>query len=397
MAGAHQALRGEIRGLTGLRLVAAVWVVAHHFWLFSPDRDLLARLDPLRPLLASGWLGVDLFFVLSGFVLAHNYVAVLGNRFRGRAAVDFYRARISRIWPTWMVVLGAVLVGGHVQQALVGTPGGSAAEGLDAVTLLRQVLLVQVWDRPDYSATGPVGPGWSLSAEWLAYLAFPLLALLLHRVRSRRPVVPAALAVAALVPFAATCLVLGTHDWAWSWLLRLTGAFLAGSLAALAVARVDRGAAVERAAGRTAAAVLALLPVALWWAGAAGQDRAGAVALLFPVLVGALALTDAGPARLLSTPLVVLGGRISFALYLVHMAVFETLWTLAGAGSASAAGVLLQLGAPFLAAWVLWRFVEEPARRRLRGAPARRSAVPVPVAVPEPRAAAADAPVTSMA
>ncbi|MGY2005227.1 acyltransferase family protein [Blastococcus sp. SYSU DS1024] len=403
MAGAQGAVRGEIRGLTGLRLVAAVWVVAHHFWLFAPDRGWPAHLDPLRPLLATGWLGVDLFFVLSGFVLAHKYVAVLGTRFRGRAAVDFYRARISRIWPTWMVVLGAVVAGGSVQEALVGPAGGSAADGLDVPAVLRQVLLVQVWDRPEYSATGPVGPGWSLSAEWLAYLLFPLLALLLHRLRGYRPAVPAALAVAVLLPFAGTCLVLDTHDWAWSWLLRLAGAFLAGSLVALVVARVARDAAVERVAGRTAAVVVALIAPALWWADAAGQDRGGAVVVLFPVLVGALALTDGGLARPLSAPLVVLGGRISFALYLVHMAVFETLWTLADAGIGPAAGsgpgVLVQLAAPFLAAWVLWRFVEEPARRWLRGRPPapRPRLDPVPGPATGSGAVPADAPMASIA
>ncbi|PWW22911.1 peptidoglycan/LPS O-acetylase OafA/YrhL [Geodermatophilus normandii] len=360
--------RGEIRGLTGLRAVAALWVVAHHFWLFAPAEPWLRHLEPVGPLLRNGWLGVDLFFVLSGFVLAHNHVAVLGDRPGIRATAGFYWARLSRIWPTWMVVLTAVTAGLLVERQVLGEQPGSP---LDAPTVLRQVLLVQVWDRPDHSATGPVGPGWSLSAEWLAYLAFPVLALVLHRLRRFRPTTLAVLALAAVTPFAYRCLTLGTHDWAWSWLLRLAGGFLAGALVALCVDRLRGRATVARAAARATSAASVLTLVAVWEADASGADRGGVAVLLFPVLVGGLALSDRGPARWLSRPVVVLGGRISFALYLVHMGVFETCWTLLDVvpvSGPSPVATLLSLavaGLPLPAAWVLWRLVEEPARRRL--------------------------------
>ncbi|MGY1802117.1 acyltransferase family protein [Blastococcus sp. SYSU D00922] len=381
MAGPQRPPDGEIRALTGLRAVAALWVVAHHFWLFSPDTPWQRPLRPLAPLLEAGWLGVDLFFVLSGFVLAHNYVAVLGRRPRLRASLDFYRARLSRIWPTWMVVLTATTAGLVVKQLAVGA--GSTETRLDAVTLLRQVLLVQVWDRPDYSATGPVGPGWSLSAEWLAYLVFPVAALALFRLRLASAGVLGGLALVAVTPFASACLWLGAHDWGWSWLLRLTGSFLAGALVALGVARVPRGVVGPRAAARLTVGSALLVLAVVWAADATGRDVAGAAVLVLPVLVGALALTDGGLARPLATPLVVLGGRISFALYLVHMGVFEVVWTLEDldpslrGGSVPAA--LLQLALPLLplpVAWGLWRFVEEPARLRLP--PTRRAPLVLP-------------------
>src|SRR3712207_3565819 len=122
MPDAQQPVRGEIRALTGLRLVAALWVVAHHYWLLAPDRPWLHDLEPARPLLQTGWLGVDLFFVLSGFVLTHTYVAVLGRRPGLRPAASFYWARLSRIWPTWLVVLAAVTAGRSVERLVgVGT------------------------------------------------------------------------------------------------------------------------------------------------------------------------------------------------------------------------------------------------------------------------------------
>ncbi|SNR57716.1 acyltransferase family protein [Blastococcus mobilis] len=362
---------GDIRGLTGLRAVAALWVVAHHFWLFSPESPWLRPLQPLWPLLEAGWLGVDLFFVLSGFVLTHNYVSVMGSRATARATAGFYRARLSRIWPTWMVVLTAATAGLVVKQLAVGME--STETRLDAVTMLRQVFLVQVWDRPDYAATGPVGPGWSLSAEWLAYVVFPALVLVLHRLRRLRPVVLGALALVAVTPFAYGCLAMGAHDWRWSWLLRLAGCFLAGALVALCVARVPLRPGATRAATRLTVVSSVLVLAVVWWADAIGRDHAGVAVLLFPVLVASLALTDGGLARPLSTPAMVLGGRISFALYLVHMGVFEAVWTLMDIAPSLQGGsvpaVTLQLALPLLplpAAWALWRFVEEPARLRLR-------------------------------
>ncbi|TYP89846.1 acyltransferase family protein [Blastococcus xanthinilyticus] len=395
---APRSARPEIRALTGLRLVAALWVVAHHFWLFAPDRSWLVHLEPLRPLLEAGWLGVDLFFVLSGFVLAHTYVAVLGRRPGLRATADFYWARLARIWPTWMVVLTAVSAGLVVQELVTGQPGRATAAGFDAGAVLRQVLLVQVWDQPGYAATGPVGPGWSLSAEWLAYLVFPALVLVLFRLRRCRPVVLGALALAAVTPFAWTCVVLGAHDWRWSWALRLAGCFLAGALVALCVARIRGSRVLARRAAVVATGAAAAVPLAVL---VAGDGRGGVAVLAFPVLVGALALAEGGPARLLSAAPVVLGGRISFALYLVHMAVFETCWTLGevvpALGGGSPAGAVLQAVVPVLplpAAWLLWRCVEEPARRRMRGAlPAPAPRLAPPAATPEAPRARVDAPV----
>ncbi|MET0763375.1 MAG: acyltransferase [Blastococcus sp.] len=371
MAQEHRPPGGEIRGLTGLRLVAAIWVVAHHFWRFAPDHPWLRHLEPVRPLLQTGWLGVDLFFMLSGFVLAHNYVAVLGSRPSPRAAAAFYWARLSRIWPTWMVVLIAVTAGLVVKQVILG--GSPASTHLDAPTMLRQIFLVQVWDHSDYSATGPVGPGWSLSAEWLAYLLFPVLVLGLFRLRRCRAAVLGALALAAVTPFAYRCLALGTHDWRWSWLLRLAGCFLAGALVALCVHRVRATTAVRLAATRASVGAAALVVLALWWADATGADRGGVAVLAFPVLIAGLALSEGGLARPLSAPVMVLGGRISFALYLVHMGVFEAGWTLMavvpGLGGGSSVATLLQVMVavlPLPAAWAIWRVVEEPARRWMR-------------------------------
>ena len=75
---------GEIKALSGLRIVAALWVVLFHF------RPLLAEASPgvrsaLAPILNAGAQGVDLFFILSGFVLTWNYLDRMGESWSTRS------------------------------------------------------------------------------------------------------------------------------------------------------------------------------------------------------------------------------------------------------------------------------------------------------------------------
>ena len=77
-------IRGEIKALTGLRIVAAVWVVLFHFRPMVSDVSPDFR-DALAPVLNCGAQGVDLFFILSGFVLTWNYLDRMGRSWSTRA------------------------------------------------------------------------------------------------------------------------------------------------------------------------------------------------------------------------------------------------------------------------------------------------------------------------
>ncbi|SDC06642.1 Peptidoglycan/LPS O-acetylase OafA/YrhL, contains acyltransferase and SGNH-hydrolase domains [Geodermatophilus telluris] len=365
---------GEIRALTGLRALAATWVVVLHF-SNNPGSTWAPVLQPIRPLIQSGWLGVDLFFVLSGFVLTHTYLDKIGRRVGVRSTAAFYWNRLSRVWPTWLVVMGA-FTGWLVLKHL--TVGGLHVHEpdqphVDAAHLLAQVLMVQQWTQPMVSASTFPGPGWSLSAEWLAYLVFPVLVLGLHRVRRLPAAVLAVGALLPLLPFAWIAAADATHEYAWAWLLRIAGAFVAGSLTGLCVRRIRPTERVRRGASVLAAGTLVCIGVVVWWSAARFVDHAGVAVLAFPVLVGALAFADRGPARLLSTPWMVTGGRISFAVYLVHLFVFEVWWTamdvvphLQPDSRLASLAAPLVLVAPFPLAWLTWRYVEEPARLFMR-------------------------------
>lgn len=385
---------GEIRSLTGLRIIAALWVVFFHI-SWAPGDAFTRYWEPLLPLIRHGALGVDLFFIISGFVITLTYVEKLGERPSGRRIVEFYWARICRIWPVHALVT-ALFGAWLVFKAHSGRPGPVAYQSVQPVVdfphWVEQMLMVQLWHRPYHPGSSWVGPSWSISAEWAAYVVFPLLVLFLWRLRDLSPLVTGVLAVACMVPMAYLSTTEAGLGFAYSWALRIGGGFVAGALVCLAVRRIGASAKVDRIAGWVVGLATVEILVLLWADSArAGSAHNGALAvILFPVLVGALALSTGGASRWLSTDAMVLGGKISFALYLVHIPVFEVGYTLMAWFPRLAPGtglgtVLIPhlLVVSLLLAYVLHRFVEEPARRSLRAVrtPGRRSADQVPPVV----------------
>ena len=85
---------GEIKALTGLRIIAAVWVVLFHFRPMLSDASPSFR-DALAPVLNCGAQGVDLFFILSGFVLTWNYLDRMGRSWSARATLHFLWLRLA--------------------------------------------------------------------------------------------------------------------------------------------------------------------------------------------------------------------------------------------------------------------------------------------------------------
>ncbi|MGZ8750366.1 MAG: acyltransferase family protein [Pseudonocardia sp.] len=369
----------EFRSLTGLRIVAAAWVVLFHFHFTGLD-GVGAAVDVLGPLVTAGALGVDLFFVLSGFVVAHTYLDRLGPALRLRPTAHFVWARACRIWPAYALVfhLFAIWV---VARLVWGADDRVAFQAVQPVVslpeYLQQLVLVQLWDAPFFDGASWVGSTWSISAEWLAYLLFPVAALVFHRLRDLPVALLAAGSLALMTPIAWAYLLTGSPYHPWSWAVRVLCGFGAGVLAHLVVRRLQSdGRACERVR-RWASALAAALPPAVAAGLVAGElvgpGRGGAVLVVFPVLVGALALADRGPATWLAKPAMVYGGRVSYSLYLVHIPMFEVFW-LAQEHFPQALGRSTDLGhavglAVLLAtvpvAGLVHGVVEEPARLRL--------------------------------
>src|SRR5512139_3545163 len=228
---------GEIRALSGLRIVAAVWVVLFHF------RPLLEQAMPgfrsaLAPVLNCGAQGVDLFFMLSGFVLTWNYLDRMGESWSWRATLHFLWLRLARVWPVYLVTMHLAALW-MIFTLHVGHIPSPVADQLTATNYIRQALMVQLWFVPFFDGSSWDGPAWSISAEWLAYLLFGVVVLVVFRMRlANRARSLMWLAFAASLPPVVLLLASGEFYTPWSWLPRIVTQFVAGALACAAVRRL---------------------------------------------------------------------------------------------------------------------------------------------------------------
>jgi peptidoglycan/LPS O-acetylase OafA/YrhL len=377
-----------IRQLTGIRFVAAFWVFAYH--LQGPFNVLgLLAIPVVGDVMRVGRLGVDLFFALSGFILTHTYLTRMGPAIRGGDTIRFWWLRLARIYPVHLVMLVVAGLAVFAQARVLGED--IDRDWWNPIDFIKNLLLIQEWGPNPERGWNFVA--WSLSMEWLAYLAFPVLVLVLWRLHKKVPTFVLVIAwFAMLAPLVGYGL--GTSDPyytdSWGSTYRIASEFAAGAVTYLIVQRLaERKNSVHRPAEWLSAILPALVvagAVFLAWLPAA-QPPANAMnpdaeplppyfhLALVPLLVawiGALALARGGLARPLSTRTLVLGGFISYSLYMTHL-VWMGLWRagmrVAGieSGALYALGVVVLIAGALVIAWVMWRVVEEPAREWMRG------------------------------
>lgn len=165
---AHQApensrLHGYIREFDGLRGIAILVVMVHHFW---PRSGSLANYAALPHL---GWVGVDLFFVLSGCLITG---ILLDTRTEARFFQNFYVRRILRIFPLYFLFVAAAYLAIPLLQANTN-PGMFAQQSGPAwwyFLYLGNIRESLTGMEPAYV----LGPTWSLCIEEQFYLVFPL-------------------------------------------------------------------------------------------------------------------------------------------------------------------------------------------------------------------------------
>ena len=367
---------GEIKALSGLRIVAAIWVVLFHFrpWL---DVSAPGFKSALAPVINCGAQGVDLFFILSGFVLTWNYIDRMGESFSVRGTLHFLWLRLARVWPVYIVTLHLALLW-IIFTLYVGHLPSPDADQLSAVSYVRQLALTQLWFQPFFDGSSWDGPAWSISAEWLAYLLFGVLVLAIFRItRATRARGLLWLAVVACLPPTLLLLATGHFYTPWSWLPRIIMQFTAGALACAAVRKLELSDTARRRVGYLSL-VLALGIIGILYAFDAHplpkvSDSSGLVDVLFVPLVASLAVGIGSLPRLLSTRVMVYGGYISFSLYMVHELVHTAWnWTTAEFGivlTPSWPAKFIVLGVLLVTlggAALLYHVVEEPARIWMR-------------------------------
>lgn len=352
--------RGAYRpDVDGLRAIAVLLVVAFHLGVSS---------------VPGGFIGVDVFFVISGYLITQIITRELeAGRF---SFAGFYERRIRRIFPALLVMLAAVLALGP----FLLVPGDYKVAGWSALYAAASLSNIYFLFNTGYfdaaAESLPLLHTWSLAVEEQFYLAWPLLLALTARVFGARR-----------ITFVLTCAVAFTLSFAWS----------------VQTVPVDPKAAFYlphlRAWELAAGGLVAVLPGSLWRArplvlllfSGAGLIAIVASALLLtkahpfpgwsaaPAVVGTALLLAPWTSvshvqRLLATSPLVGIGKISYSLYLWHWPVIvlfqhynldraPTFWQQCG---------LIALIFPL--AWLSWRFVEQPFR-----AAAHRPRVNIPV------------------
>lgn len=147
----------EIKPMTGVRGAAAFFVMIYHFHL----KQVAA--GPFSSVLLHGYLAVDLFFILSGFVMAHTYGrSFLNGTFRFQ---EFMLHRIARIYPLYLVATLLFIAIGLLRRNGPDFP---------LPVLISNLFMVQslgTWPSID-------PPAWSVSTEMIAYALFPIIAML---------------------------------------------------------------------------------------------------------------------------------------------------------------------------------------------------------------------------
>ena len=342
-------MKRQIASLTSLRGLAAWWVVLYHF----QDALHLRPGGVMAALVERGFLAVDLFFILSGYVILLNY-RELFEPFTLKACSTFMLRRLARIYPLHAVVMLLFLLNplAIVLFSHAATPGPR----YDPAYYGASLLLVQNWGFFPVLAWNI--PAWSISTEMAAYLLFPLLLTLLRRftggLAAHIAAVAAVCGLLALACRAAGLASIGSDIETFGVLRCVIEFFIGMLLANLQHRLADRPA--PRLHTGAALAFGALLLVAVF----------GAVPdyVVFPALFACLILylvmsPDTANGWLQSRWLLHLG-EISYSSYLIHFFVKD--WVKFLSAAQGLPQLLIYVAAVYALSWVLYRTVEVPGR-----------------------------------
>ncbi len=220
--------RPELKALTSLRGIAALFVLWHHFVFV-----LMGEVGQIIPswVLFKSYLWVDLFFILSGFVLAYVYQHTFASSPKASDYRHFIRARFARIYPLHIFILLLFVASETMQWWLIKShqPG---AEFLpqpftgehNLLALVTNVLLLQTFHWSAYWNQ----PAWSISAEFLTYLIVPGLIFACLRLSWRNVYLIAVLIVSSLAIIESHFGSLGYDYAGWPMLIRCGGEAMLG-------------------------------------------------------------------------------------------------------------------------------------------------------------------------
>jgi peptidoglycan/LPS O-acetylase OafA/YrhL len=342
----------QLDALTGARGLAAWFVVFYHIRdAFGPEVPSM-----IIHFLSKGYLAVDLFFVLSGFVMWLNYGAKF-ERDGLRAAPDFLWRRLARIYPLHLFILSAMMV----FVALMMVTGRYDANHYPLSELPLHMLLIQNWGFT--SALTWNDPSWSISTEFGAYLLLPFVAVSL--LKWKRSI--AANLILIIVTCAGLAIILEARGASnmgdgitENGLIRCLFQFLIGTL----ICSIWQQASTSQHRAVTTLAFIVVVGVSMSWA-AEGITEIAAIPPLFAATVYLLAQSSFWRGNPLSSRFATHIGDISYSTYLVHFflwIVFKLLFV----SDPTTVSFPLMLGfaaLTYAASEVLYRMIENPGRK----------------------------------
>jgi peptidoglycan/LPS O-acetylase OafA/YrhL len=363
----------RLPALTGIRIFAALAVYGSHVGVPAGSPDVLGSF------ITSGYCGVTIFFVLSGFVLAINYFDGF-RRPTVRGTYSYFVARFARVYPLYILILFFLIVRAH-------TFALGSADGW-----WRSALALQAWDPNLAHAYAFDPPAWSISVEFFLYACFPLLVPLIAKLRRPRTVLLAAAGVTAVMAGLAAWFVFsGRGDLIWTdpssahrWLYRTPLTRLGDFALGILAARLYMQTRSKESIGRLGLPLVlgggAMMIGFMCWEDLVFTPWSWDLAYAVPAAIFIFGLAVAPlslPSRFFALPFIVLLGEASYAFYLVHQPAIGFLgagtWT-AGISLSKLLYEALALGAIIALAVGLHITVERPARTYIRRALAWRKA-----------------------
>lgn len=333
-----QAQQQYYKALSGLRGVGAIWVTLFHIFSQSSSQ-----------LISAGYLGVDLFFILSGFIISHVHYDDFSGGYHAIRHWRFLQLRLIRIYPLHVFVLLLFFI--FVVTAPNFVQLYSNPERFSLSSLVATLLLVQNWGivPPNYWN----GPTWSLSAEWLAYLVFPFISIGVAKVKVSYLLIMALLALAVLEIFIFAAGV--QHDQLGKvGLLRLAFEFTSGCFL-YQYSRAGNCLNIKFPAWGAIALLLAAIYVP-------ALKIFAVTSFLFVIL--AVVSEKNLITYFLSSRLLLFLGDISFSLYLCHWPLIQLRnWAIKQKYVEEKFSLYLLVLAIFLITVLCWKFVEMPARK----------------------------------
>lgn len=333
--------------IDGLRAIAVVPVVLFHSGL---------------PGFQGGYVGVDVFFVISGFLITGIIAAdIAAGRF---SIFNFYERRVRRIIPALMTVLIATLVAG-IALFLPYQLASLARASLAAIAFVSNFWF---WSHSGYfagsAALEPLIHTWSLAVEEQFYLFFPVGMWLLHR--WRLPLLPAVVIVLIASLGLAVVLVHRVPSAAFYLLPTRTWELMIGAALSLGAVPPVRSRSIRELLCVGGLALIAwpvftYTPETVFPGASALPPCLGAAAIILAGRDGGGLATRAVGSR----PLVGIG-LISYSLYLWHWPIFVFSRQVLLTETLPKTAVACAITAALFLAWASWNWIEAPFRNRLR-------------------------------